>query len=207
MGVLTLFAVGMLGGTYLLPLYMQRGLGYTALMAGSVFLPVGLIQGALSAVSGYMTRYLKPLLLVVAGILAMVLSFWLASRFTIHTTHRHILFVLYLRGFGMGLTFAPLNLFSLKNLTQQDMAAAAGISNSIKQLAGSFGIAILTVVFTARTALHAAHETQLTPQTYVEGVTDALTVVAWITLAAALPLLGALRPQKKPRNAGPISPR
>ena len=43
----------------------------------------------------------------------MALSFWLASRFTIHTTHRHILFVLYLRGFGMGLTFAPLNLFSL----------------------------------------------------------------------------------------------
>ena len=205
MGVLTLFAVGMLGGTYLLPLYMQRGLGYTALMAGSVFLPVGLIQGVLSAVSGYMTRYVKPLLPVVAGILAMALSFWLASRFTIHTTHRHILFVLYLRGFGMGLTFAPLNLFSLKNLTQQDMAAAAGISNSIKQLAGSFGIALLTVVFTARTAFHAAHETQQTPQTYVEGVTDALTVVVWITLAAALPLLGAIRRKKKPRNAGPKS--
>ena len=79
------------------------------------------------------------------------------------------------------------------------------ISNSIKQLAGSFGIALLTVVFTARTALHAAHETQQTPQTYVEGVTDALTVVVWITLAAALPLLGAIRRKKKPRNAGPKS--
>lgn len=60
--------------------------------------------------------------------------------------------MLYLRGLGMGLTFAPLNLFSLKNLTQEDMAAAAGISNSIKQLAGSFGIAILTAVLAARTA-------------------------------------------------------
>ena len=44
MAVLTLFAIGMLGGTYLLPLYMQRGLGYTALAAGSMFLPVGVIQ-------------------------------------------------------------------------------------------------------------------------------------------------------------------
>ena len=34
-------------------------------------------------------------------------AFWLASRFTLHTTHRHILFVLYIRGLGMGLTFAP----------------------------------------------------------------------------------------------------
>ena len=67
MAVLTLFSIGMLGGTYLLPLYMQRGLGYTALMAGSVFLPVGLIQGVLSAVSGYLTRYVKPLLLAAAG--------------------------------------------------------------------------------------------------------------------------------------------
>ena len=111
MAVLTLFSIGMLGGTYLLPLYMQRGLGYTALMAGSVFLPVGLIQGVLSAVSGYLTRYVKPLLLAAAGILLLATSFWLASRFTLHTTHRHILFVLYIRGLGMGLTFAPLNLF------------------------------------------------------------------------------------------------
>ena len=114
MAVLTLFSIGMLGGTYLLPLYMQRGLGYTALTAGSVFLPVGLIQGVLSAVSGYLTRYVKPLLLAAAGILLLATSFWLASRFTLHTTHRHILFVLYIRGLGMGLTFAPLNFFSLR---------------------------------------------------------------------------------------------
>lgn len=195
MAVLTLFAIGMLGGTYLLPLYMQRGLGYTALAAGSMFLPVGVIQGVLSAVSGYLTRYVRPLLLSAAGILIMALSFWLASRFTLHTTHGHILFILYLRGFGMGLTFAPLNLFSLKNLTQQDMAAAAGISNSIKQLAGSIGIALLTVIFSARTSYHAAHETVSAAQTYVEGVTDALRVVAVITLAALLPLLGGL-PEK-----------
>ncbi|WP_295915865.1 MFS transporter, partial [uncultured Alistipes sp.] len=197
MAVLTLFSIGMLGGTYLLPLYMQRGLGYTALMAGSVFLPVGLIQGVLSAVSGYLTRYVRPLLLAAAGILLLAASFWLASRFTLHTTHRHILFVLYIRGLGMGLTFAPLNFFSLRNLTQHDMAAAAGISNSIKQLAGSVGIAILTAVYSARTAFHAARETAAGPQTYVEGVTDALGVVMWLTLAAGVPLLWVFRKKRR----------
>ena len=131
----------------------------------------------------------------------MALSFWLASRFTRHTTHGHILFILYLRGFGMGLTFAPLNLFSLKNLTQQDMAAAAGISNSIKQLAGSIGMALLTVILSARTSYHAAHETISAAQTYVEGVTDALRVVAVITLAALLPLLWVFR-KKRPEKSG-----
>lgn len=197
MAVLTLFSVGMLGGTYLLPLYMQRGLGYTALMAGSVFLPVGLIQGVLSTVSGYLTRYIKPLILAALGILLLALSFYLASRFTLHTTHRHILFVLYIRGFGMGLTFAPLNLFSLHNLRQRDMAAAAGISNSIKQLSGSFGIAVLTAILSARTAYHTAHETVSSAQTYVEGVTDALAVVVYVTLAAALPLLWVFHRKRK----------
>ncbi|WP_290526430.1 DHA2 family efflux MFS transporter permease subunit [Alistipes sp.] len=201
MAVLTLFSVGMLGGTYLLPLYMQRGLGYSALMAGSVFLPVGLIQGVLSAVSGYLTRYVKPLILAALGILLLALSFYLASRFTLHTTHRHILFVLYIRGFGMGFTFAPLNLFSLHNLAQRDMAAAAGISNSIKQLAGSFGIAVLTAVLSSRTAYHTVHEEVSSAQTYVEGITDALGIVVWVTLAAVLPLIWVFRRKRKKTDA------
>lgn len=90
------------------------------------------------------------------GILVMTLSFYFASRFTLHTTHAQIMLVLYLRGFGMGLTFAPLNDFSLMNLSQCDMASAAGISNSIKQLSGSVSIALLTVILTGRTAFHSA---------------------------------------------------
>ena len=192
MVTLFIFGIGMLGGTYLLPLYMQEGLGYTAVMAGSVFLPVGMIQGVLSTVSGVLTRYVKPLVLVFLGVMVMSASFYLASRFTIHTSHAQIMLVLYLRGFGMGLTFAPLNFFSLQNLTQQQMAAAAGISNSIKQLSGSIGIAVLTSILTYRTAFHTARETVSHAQSYVEGVTDDFLVVTFITLASMLPFVWML---------------
>ena len=193
MAVLFIFGIGMLGGTYLLPLYMQKGLGYTAIMAGSVFLPVGLIQGVLSTLSGFLTRYLRTLPLVFAGILVMTLSFWMASRFTAATTHGHIVGVLYLRGLGMGLTFAPLNLFALRNLRQRDMAAASGISNSIKQLSGSISIALLTTIMTARTALHAAHESAPQQQLYIEGITDDFLFVTLVTLGSLLPFLWLLR--------------
>lgn len=123
-----------------------------------VFLPVGLIQGVLSTASGILTRYVGALPLVFAGIAVMALSFFLASRFTVRTPHSAIMAVVYLRGFGMGLTFAPLNAFSLRNLNQNQMAAAAGISNSIKQLAGSISIALLTAVMTSRIAYHTAHD-------------------------------------------------
>lgn len=197
MAVLAVFGIGMLGGTYLLPLYMQKGLGYTAIMAGSVFLPVGLIQGVLSTCSGFLTRYIKPLFIAVTGILVMTLSFYFASRFTLHTTHAQIMLVLYLRGFGMGLTFAPLNDFSLMNLSQRDMASAAGISNSIKQLSGSVSIALLTVILTGRTAFHSAQGGLSSAESYVAGISDDFLFVTFVSLASALPFLWLLRPRRK----------
>lgn len=197
--VLMIFGVGMLGGTYLLPLYMQNGLGYTAIMAGMVFLPVGLIQGTLSTVSGVVTRYIGSIPLMIAGICLMTLSFYMASRFTAETHHSGIMTVLYLRGFGMGLTFAPLNIFSLKHLKQKDMAAASGIANSVKQLSGSIGIALLTAIMTSRIAYHtAAHDVAGSKtDVYIKGVTDDFFIVSLLTLLALTPLLLLLLPRKK----------
>lgn len=196
--VLMIFGVGMLGGTYLLPLYMQNGLGYTAIMAGMVFLPVGLIQGALSAASGFVIRYVGTVPLMVAGIAVMTISFFLASRFTAHTAHSAIMLVLYLRGFGMGLTFAPLNTFSLKSLAQKDMADAAGIANSVKQLSGSIGVALLTALMTSRISYHNAVHDVAGSKTdiYIAGVTDDFFAVAVLTLLSMLPLLLLLRRRK-----------
>ncbi len=198
MAVLAIFGIGMLGGTYLLPLYMQKSLNYSAIMAGSVFLPVGLIQGTLAALAGYLTRYLKTLPMIFAGILFMSLSFYLASHFSTDTPHRQIMLVLYLRGLGMGLTFAPLNLFSLRNLKQEEMAGAAGISNSIKQLSGSLGIALLTAIMTARTTVYASAKGLSPRQIFTQGITDDFFIVALISLCSLLPFLILLLSKKKP---------
>lgn len=101
MTVLVLLGIGMLGGTYPLPLYMQKGLGYIYDHGRQRFPCRSADPGILSTLSGFLTRYLKILPLVFAGVLVMSLSFYLASRFTIHTTHGSIMWVLYLRGFGM----------------------------------------------------------------------------------------------------------
>ena len=137
-----------------------------------------------------------------AGIAVMALSFFLASRFTVRTPHSAIMAVVYLRGFGMGLTFAPLNAFSLRNLNQNQMAAAAGISNSIKQLVGSISIALLTAVMTSRIAYHTARDAGDRTEAYVSGVTDDFTIVVMLTLASALPFLLLLRRRHKGTDSG-----
>ena len=115
------------------------------------------------------------------------------------------MWVLYLRGFGMGLTFAPLNLFSLKNLSLKDMAAASGIANSVKQLSGSIGIAMLTAIMTSRTSYHAARESLSSAEAFVGGITDDFGVVCLITLASLLPFLLMLVKRRTGRTGTDVS--
>ena len=58
--VMMVFSMGMFGSTFLLPLYLQNSMGYTALQAGSVFLPVGIIQGFMSPVAGKISDKFGP---------------------------------------------------------------------------------------------------------------------------------------------------
>jgi len=54
-GILFIFGFGMFGSTFLLPLYLQLSLGYTAFQAGSLFLPVGILQAITAPISGYLS--------------------------------------------------------------------------------------------------------------------------------------------------------
>ena len=51
-------------------------------------------------------------------------------------------------------------------------------------------------------AARTAHETLPAAQTYVEGVTDALSVVVWLTLTSAVPLVWVLLKRKKREKTG-----
>jgi DHA2 family multidrug resistance protein len=66
----------------------------------------------------------------------------------------YIMLTLYLRGLAMGLMFGPLTAISLLSIPRHKMAQASGISNVIRQVGGSFGVALLTSIFTSRIAFH-----------------------------------------------------
>jgi DHA2 family multidrug resistance protein len=61
---------------------------------------------------------------------------------------------LYFRGLGMGLMFTALSTISLIEIPREKMAQASGITNTIRQLGGSLGVAILATLLTSRVAYH-----------------------------------------------------
>ena len=106
--VILIFGIGMFGSTFLLPLYLQNSLGYTAIQAGSVFLPVGIIQGIAAPAAGIISNKINPKIPIIVGALLLSLSFYLNSSLSYLTEHSYIMISLYIRGVAMGLMFSPL---------------------------------------------------------------------------------------------------
>jgi MFS transporter, DHA2 family, multidrug resistance protein len=153
--ILVIFSLGMFGSTFLLPIYLQNSLGYTAFQAGSVFLPVGIIQGILAPISGRISDRISPKIPLLIGVIVFAFSFYLNSNLSWLTEIRFVMLSLYLRGLAMGLMFTALTTVSLSEIPREKMAQASAITNSIRQLGGSLGVAILATLLTTRVNYHA----------------------------------------------------
>lgn len=151
---LLVFGLGMFGSTFLLPLYLQNSLGYTALQSGSVFLPVGIIQGMIAPIVGIVSDKTNPKIPILIGIILLGFSFVLNYELSYLSERSFIMLTLYMRGFGMGMIFTPLSALSLKSISREQMAQASSISNTVRQIGGSLGVAILSTMLTSRTNFH-----------------------------------------------------
>jgi len=149
-----IFGMGMFGSTFLLPLYLQNAMGYTALQSGMVFLPVGIMQGSIAPFIGMTIDRTNPKIPIFIGISLLALSFYVNTDFSFMSEHHYVMTSLYLRGFGMGMIFTPLNTLSLVSIPREQMAQASSITNTNRQIGGSLGVAIMSTLLTARTNFH-----------------------------------------------------
>ncbi len=171
--VMFIFGIGMFGSTFLLPLYLQNSLDYTAIQAGAVFLPVGIIQGAFSPISGMIADKTNPKIPILLGIILLAVSFFINGYLSYMTEHWYIMTSLYIRGFAMGILFTPLSTVSLLSIPRDKMAQASGLFNVIRQIGGSLGVALFATILTARVSFHS--------QTYSESIQTDSPVFASVT--------------------------
>ncbi len=152
--VLFLFGLGMFGSTFLLPIYLQDSLNYTPLQAGLVFLPVGVMQGLVAPLAGWYGDRFSPKLPSILGVVVMAITFYQFSTLSLYSEKHEIMFPLILRGAAMGVLFAPLMAMAISDISHQKMAQASGLLNVIRQIGGSFGVAIFGTLLTRRTIYH-----------------------------------------------------
>jgi EmrB/QacA subfamily drug resistance transporter len=141
---------------FLLTLYLQDVLHYSAVQTGAAFsgfaLSVVVASNVAQAVVGRIG--VRPTL--TAGLLLSTASVAALTRLPVHGTYFWDLFPWFvLGGVGMGLSFVPVTIASLTGVQQSDAGVASGLINTSRQIGGAVGIAAVSAIAATSTSNYA----------------------------------------------------
>ncbi|HEY2514251.1 MAG TPA: MFS transporter, partial [Polyangiaceae bacterium] len=131
---------------FLLPLYMQDLLHWSALQTGLTLMPRALVMLVAFPVVGALYNRFSPRLFIGVGLALGGYSAFLMSRFTLQTGTVEILVPQILQGVGLACILTPLSTLALASVPRERMAEAAGLNNLSRQLGGSLGVAVFATL-------------------------------------------------------------
>jgi DHA2 family multidrug resistance protein len=155
---------------FLLPIYMQELLRFDAMQSGLALLPRSIAMLFTIPIVGQIYNRTSPRAVIAFGLFLGGLSCVQMSQFTLDTSRAQILLPQVVQGVGLACIFIPLSTVALAKIDRRKMSAATGLNNLIRQLGGSFGVAIFASLLgrfgtRAKVAL-ASHVTLSDPVVY-----------------------------------------
>lgn len=150
---------GLYGSTFIIPLYVQSILGWTAQQAGMLMVPAALTTAVMMPIIGNLLQKGVPQqYLVAAGmILFSVFTFWGYVILTPDNSGDDFFWMLIIRGMGLGMLFIPITALSLSTLKGKEIGQGAAFTGMMRQLGGSFGIALITTFLSRQNVVHSSN--------------------------------------------------
>jgi EmrB/QacA subfamily drug resistance transporter len=152
-----LISVIMFVPLFLFPIFLQNIGGLTAMQTGLLLLPQALITGLMMPVAGALFDRFGARWLTVVGMGVTAYSLYLTSSLDVNTPFSTIMLWLILRGVGISLVMMPITTAGMNAVPNHMVAQATALSNTIRQVAVSFGIAWATLVLSNRQVFHATN--------------------------------------------------
>ena len=149
---------GLYGSTFIIPLYTQSVLGWTAQQAGLLMVPAALTTAVMMPIIGtLLQKGVKQQYLVAGGFITFaIFTFWGYTILTPDTSADNFFWMLILRGVGLGMLFIPITALSLSTLKGQEIGQGAAFTGMMRQLGGSFGIALITTFLSRQNVVHSS---------------------------------------------------
>jgi len=184
-----LMSFGMFGAIFLLAQYFQVVQGYSPLQAGLRTLPWTAMPIFVAPIAGILSDRIgaRPLLVTGMALMAAGLA-WIAVVTTPTVAYGRLIPAFVMAGVGMSLYFAPVANLVLSTVRRDEEGKASGVNNTVREVGGVFGVAVLASVFSAVGGY-------ATPQLFVDGMVAAL----WVG-AAAVALAGVAAIAIPPRQ-------
>ncbi|WP_372698673.1 MDR family MFS transporter [Arthrobacter sp. JSM 101049] len=146
----------LLGTVMVIPIFLQNGMGVSVLTIGLLLLPGGLVQGIISPVIGRLYDKVGPRPVVIPGAIMLAAGQWWLSTVQVDTPLGLIVAMHVVFSIGFGMLMTPLMTTALSSLPRELYGHGSAIVNTLQQLGGAAGTAILIATMTVGTTLAAA---------------------------------------------------
>ncbi len=195
---------------FLLTLYMQEVLRYSALQTGIAMLATALMAVISAGIAETLVTRTGPKYVMVTGLLAMGCGLVYFSQIPVDGTYvKHLLVPLLLIGLGTGFSFVPISILALAGVAERDTGLASGLMNTTQQVGGAVGLAVAATIFSTQFAnelpdlLRQGIPQELaTAQAMVSGFSLAywaLAVIAFVGVGLTFALLHGVKAAAEPQ--------
>ncbi|UJF31645.1 DHA2 family efflux MFS transporter permease subunit [Paenibacillus hexagrammi] len=152
--VSSIINMAMFAAMILLPIYLQNIRGFTPLASGLLLLPGAILMGIMQPISGMIFDRIGARWLAVVGLIITTITTWEFSKLTADTPYAHILLLYCLRMFGMSFMMMTIMTEGMNQLPRHLHSHGTAMSNTLRQVAGSLGTALLVTVMSSRADFH-----------------------------------------------------
>jgi DHA2 family multidrug resistance protein len=140
-----MFAI-LLSSMFLLPVFMQELLGFTAMQSGLALMPRTLVMMAVTPFVGRLYGKVSARLLIAIGIVLVAAGAIWVSHVSLQTTSEGITHPIMLQGIGFSFLFVPLTTAALSEIPRTRLADATGLNSLLRQVGASMGLAVFATL-------------------------------------------------------------
>ena len=194
-----IYGTALFGSTYLLPVFMQLGLSYSASVVGTTMLPAGLVLGAVIALAGRMADRTPVHLLVMGGLVLLALSFVLTGLLQPTSPLWWLVGYTVLGRIGLGFILPSLTLGSMRPLDKSMISQGSSTISFLRMLGGAAGVSLCGIFLDWRVTDYAAQSLAL-------DISAAERIAAFrdtFCMLAAVCVLAAMAARQLRSNAAP----
>jgi DHA2 family multidrug resistance protein len=136
----------LMANMFLLPIFMQELLGFSAVQSGMALMPRVIIMMITVPIVGRVYNLVSPRVMVALGVLLFTVSSWQLSHLTLQSGSRDVILPLLTQGAGFACLFVPLTTVALSNVPRHLLADATGLNSLVRQIGGAVGLAIFATL-------------------------------------------------------------
>ena len=199
---------GLMGALFLLPLLLQAEMGLTPLESGLTMFPQAIGVVTMVQVAGRIYGRVGPRRMMMVGMFGATLTTLAFLLVDLNTDEWWIRGIMLARGWSFALTLIPLQTATFATIGGADMGRASAVFNAGRQVAASFGVALLATVLAARLGHYdAALGNPATRDGALSAFHDAFIIAAALTVVGIFSSLLISDKEAAPsmrRRGGPI---